>query len=287
MPDRQGWTKAIPPKRNWWQSRALVWVVGTLLVVAAVAPVVTGYHGLAGLRPLLLPFLWSAGFAVTVWALRAATWPAAVMGFLVCFILARRPVVWTGVGERPVFHPAIAALVALFVLTFVATRYGRAKKEARGVSESRKGRRASQIVANLGVAALAAAMGSYVGCIAALAEAAADTVSSEIGQAVGGPAWLITTWRRVPPGTDGGVSLAGTVAGVLAALMIVGFGGLHHALWPHGLIVFVAACAGLVFDSVLGATVERWGWVGNDSVNFASTLFAAMVAGVLGRWLST
>lgn len=275
--------KRVPVERERWQSEALVWVVGTLVVFAAVAPVVLDFHGWRGLRELALPFLFSAVFALLVWGLRAATGAAAVMGFFVCFILAGRPVVWAGASEQPVFHPAIAALVAVFVLAYAATKFGRRKKEARGLGEGRKGRRASQIVANLGVAALAAAMGSYIGCIAALAEAAADTVSSEIGQAVGGPVWLVTSWRRVPPGTDGGVSLVGTLAGVVAALVIVGFGGLHHALWPHGWVVLVAACAGLVFDSVLGATVERSGWVGNDWVNFASTLFAAVVAGVMGR----
>ncbi len=283
MPGGPGCAKTIPAGRDRWQARALAWTVGAVLTAAAIAPVVTGYRGLAGLRPVLAPLLWSAAFAVAVWALRAATGPAAAMGFLVCFILARRPVVWPGVSARPVFHPAIPALVAVFVLTFAATRYGRARKEARRLSEDRRGRRAAQIVANLGVAALAAAMGSYTGCIAALAEAAADTVSSEIGQAVGGTAWLVTSWRRVPAGTDGGVSLVGSVAGVMAAAVVVGFGALHHALWPYGLAVFGAACAGLVFDSLLGATVERRGWMGNDWVNFASTLFAAVAACALAR----
>jgi uncharacterized membrane protein len=40
----------------------------------------------------------------------------------------------------------------------------------------------------------------------------------------------------------------------------------------------VAACSGLFFDSLLGATLERRGWLGNDLVNFASTLFASAVA---------
>jgi uncharacterized protein (TIGR00297 family) len=213
-----------------------------------------------------------------VWALRAATMPASAMGFLVCFILSQSPVVWTGFAAYPSTHPAIPALVALFVLSFAATKYGWSKKEARGLGEQRGGRRASQIVANLGVAALCAAMGEYDGCIAALAESAADTVSSEIGQAVGGPAWLITMLRRVPPGTDGGVSVAGTIAGIAAAGVIVTMGALHHSLWPDKAPVLVAACAGLFFDSLLGATVERWGWMGNDLVNFTSTLFAAGVA---------
>lgn len=268
----------IPSRRDRWQSHTLAWVVGVLLAVAAVAPVALAFHGVAGLKPLLPSFLWSAAFALLVWLLRAATSAAAAMGFLVCFILSQEPLVWTVSPALPVFHPAIPALVAVFVLAYAATRFGRARKEARGLGERPRGRSASQIVANLGVAALAAAMGSYVACIAALAEAAADTVSSELGQAIGGPARLVTTWRRVPPGTDGGVSLVGTLAGVAAAAAVVMVGALHHALWPHKAAVFIAACAGLLFDSLLGATVERRGWMGNDWVNFASTLFAAAVA---------
>lgn len=276
------WRKAIPQGRDRMQSRVLVWVVGALLVAAAGVPAAGAIRLGYPIWPLGMPFLLSFGFAVLVWALRAATAPAAVMGFLVCFIMACSPIVWTGFAVYPVLHPvlnpAIAALIVLFVLSFAATKYGRSKKAPRGLGEARRGRRASQIVANLGVAALFAAVGEYAGCIAALAEAAADTVSSEIGQAVGGPAWLVTSLRRVPAGTDGGVSFVGTVAGVAAAAVVVAIGALHHALGPAIAPVFVAACAGLFFDSLLGATVERWGWVGNDLVNFASTLFAAGVA---------
>jgi uncharacterized protein (TIGR00297 family) len=88
---------------------------------------------------------------------------------------------------------------------------------------------------------------------------------------------MLTTFRRVPAGRDGGVSLAGTVAGVAGASLVVAAGSLHHALWPDKAVVFGAACMGLFFDSVLGATVERRGWLGNDLVNFASTLFAAVL----------
>jgi len=271
------WNKAIPFQRDCLQSRVLVWGVGALLALATLAPVVRALRLGDSIWPLWIPFLLSLGFAVLVWILRAATAPAAAMGFLVCFILSQSPTVWT-IFSAPIFHPAIPALVTLFVLTFAATKVGRLKKEARGLAEARSGRRASQIVANLGVAALCAAIGEYGGCIAALAEAAADTVSSEIGQALGGPAWLVTSASRVPAGTDGGVSVAGTLAGIAAAGAIVAMGSLHHALWPHKATVFVAAIIDLFFDSLLGATVERRGWLGNDLVNFASTLVAAVLA---------
>ena len=259
------------------QSAMLVWAVAPLLALGAVwPPADAAVRGLS-LRPWLAPLLVSAGFALLVWVLRAATRPAAAIGLVICMVLAEPRQAGAGVNAA-----ALAALVALFVLTFAATRFGRAKKELRKLAERRSGRRASQIVANLGVAALCASMGWHGGCIAALAEAAADTVSSEVGLAVGGRAWMITTGRRVSAGTDGGVSFAGTVAGVLAASVVAGAGGIYGALGaPQASMVFAAACAGLVFDSVLGATAERRGWMGNDLVNFCSTLFAAVIVGLM------
>lgn len=265
--------KSISPKRDREQSAALVWVVTPLLAMGAVYPAFhAAAHG-SSLRPWLTPLLLSVGFAAVVWALKAATRPAAAIGLLVCMALSQP----RHAGAR--FHSsALLALVVLFVLTFLATRFGRKKKESQRLAERRSGRRASQIVANLGLAALCGSLGWYAGCIAALAEAAADTVSSEIGQAVGGQTWMITTGRRVATGTDGGMSIAGTVAGIAAAALVVAVGTSPHALWPNSLLIFVAACAGLLFDSVLGATVERRGWLGNDLVNFSSTLFAALIA---------
>ncbi|MBB5339224.1 DUF92 domain-containing protein [Tunturiibacter gelidoferens] len=279
------WTKAIPRARDWRQSGWLVWVMVPLLVLGG------AWSGLSAVaagsvRSLLFPVVFSVGFAGLVWMLRSATLPAAGVGLLVCLISAL-VVVRVPIGSGVFARPALSALITLFVLTFAATRFGRRRKEARGLAEARSGRRASQVVANLGVAALCAAMGRYSvgwygGCLAALAEATADTVSSEVGQALGGPTWLITKLRRVQAGRDGGVSLAGSLSGVVGAGLVVLVGSRGFASWTDAGVVFAAACAGLVFDSVLGATVEEWGWVGNDLVNFLSTLFAA---GLAWLWL--
>jgi uncharacterized membrane protein len=43
-------------------------------------------------------------------------------------------------------------------------------------------------------------------------------------------------------------------------------------------LIAVAGVAGMLFDSVLGATLENRGTMGNDSVNFVSTVFAADLA---------
>lgn len=231
------------------------------------------------LWPLAMPLILSAAFAGVVYLVRAATLGATAMGFLICFILAQSPLVWSRYIPDRGPHRLIGALLTVFILTFAATRFKRRQKEIHGLSEPRRGRSASQIVANLGVAGLFAAAGRYDGCIAALAEAAADTVSSEIGQALGVPARLITTGCRVPSGTDGGITLPGTLAGLVAAAIVVAAGAtLRHPLWPTQFGLWVAAAVGLFFDSVLGATLERRGWLGNDWVNFSSTLLAALLA---------
>jgi len=97
---------------------------------------------------------------------------------------------------------------------------------------------------------------------------------------------MITTLRAVDAGTDGAISLAGTLAGVVAAGIVAGIG-----TWAMrgSLGVFWVSCAGgvfgLLFDSLLGATLERRGWLNNDAVNFLSTASAAGFAlGLLVFW---
>jgi uncharacterized protein (TIGR00297 family) len=87
--------------------------------------------------------------------------------------------------------------------------------------------------------------------------------------------------RRVESGTDGAITLLGSGAGIVAGALVAGAG-----VWAlrlrilDGVIAAVAGICGLFFDSLLGATVERRGWVGNDLVNFSSTIFAAVVAAI-------
>ncbi len=222
----------------------------------------------------------SLALALLVFLVRAATPPAALTGGVITAVLTLGSFSW--------YHSALPALLALFVLTFTATRFGRGQKQRLGVAEDKRGRNAAQVAANLGIAGLGAAQALghpmprtwyAVAVVAALAEATADTLSSELGEVLGGPPLLITTLRRVAPGTDGAISLAGTVAGTSGAVMVVlvaaytlclGFGDAFSA----GL----GAVGGLFVDSLLGATAERLGWLNNDAVNFLSTFAAALIA---------
>jgi uncharacterized protein (TIGR00297 family) len=179
--------------------------------------------------------------------------------------------------------------MALFVLTFAATKAGKAKKVGFGTVESRRGRNAAQVIANLGAAGLTSALGFFVYdflyrgagvmVLGALAEATADTVSSEIGTAFGGRPFLVTTFRRVEPGTDGAISLLGTLAGCVGAGLVVAVGVWSMDLsLREGVAAFAGGVVGLCFDSLLGATLERRGWIGNDWVNLSSTVVGALAA---------
>jgi uncharacterized protein (TIGR00297 family) len=246
--------------------------------------------GLIFLKALIV----SATFGGVVLALRAATPAAAICGAMVCLLITAG----TARADGMPFASGLSPLMMLFVLTFVSTRLGRAKKTKAGLAESRKGRNAAQILANLGAAGLVvpvmaesfiprfALIIAPVLVLAALCEATADTVSSEIGQAFGGQPLLLTTLRRVEPGTDGAVSLLGTAAGILAAGVVAATGFWAMRMTPAGAgIALSGGIAGLIFDSLLGATVERKGWLGNDLVNFSSTVFAVGIAlGLLVVW---
>jgi uncharacterized protein (TIGR00297 family) len=277
--------KPVPASRDRKQSDLLTGAVGFLLIIK-LAVESWRLHGIGPFhKSFYAACVFSLLFAFFVWVVRSATAPAAAMGGVICMDLLLR--------QRDGFdaqNSAIVSLILLFILTFAATRFGRSRKESLGVAERRTGRRASQVIANLGAAGLLAATGSQgtaistlglAACVAALAEATADTVSSEIGQALAGTRFgatiLITSGRAVPPGTDGGISLAGTFAGILAAALVVMVSPFAYTFGP-ALCIFSGALAGLIFDSVLGATVERKGWLNNDLVNFASTLLAAAVA---------
>lgn len=179
-------------------------------------------------------------------------------------------------------------LLAFFVLGSMATRLGYATKAARGIAERRGGARSwREAVANTLAGAFCSILvitthyesAFLVALIAAFSEAAGDTVSSEIGQWLSGRAYLITTFRPVPAGEDGGMSLAGTTAGVLASTLIVALGFALRLVSPAGAAMALAAgVAGNLVDSLLGATLERRGLVTNGIVNFAGTSFAAALA---------
>ena len=189
----------------------------------------------------------------------------------------------------------------LVLVTFIlagssATRLGWVRKSRLGTAEPRGGRRRfANAIANGGVAALCALFALatphremfVLAFVCSLAAATADTLESEIGSLWGHPTVLITTLQPVPPGTDGGVSLTGTLAGLAGASLIAA------VAWAGGLLAarLLVPVAGLgllatLGESVAGATLERSGLVDNHGINLLNTLCAALAGALLARTMA-
>ncbi|HUQ49403.1 MAG TPA: DUF92 domain-containing protein [Terriglobales bacterium] len=227
---------------------------------------------------VLVPLL----FAIAGWALRGVSITGAIAGGILAFIF------YSAAGWK-----MFALLFVVFCLTWLATRAGRKNKMSLGLAESKKGRSASQVASNLIVTACALVFldgilgvsAALVLATAALAEAAADTVSSEIGQAYAGLTYLITNLQPVSPGTNGGLSLIGTGAGMISAAL-VSWAAYYLVLGRSSFwLCVIAAVSGMMMDSLLGATLERKQLLKNDSVNFFGTLSAAAIAWLLAPLL--
>ncbi|MFH1485253.1 MAG: DUF92 domain-containing protein [Chloroflexota bacterium] len=155
-------------------------------------------------------------------------------------------------------------------------------------------------------------LAAFLGTLAAVT---ADTWGTELGVLSRVPPRLVTTWRKVPPGTSGAVSALGTAVSFLGALFIgvvaaasLGMEGrLQWTVLSWVIPVsLVGGMAGAWVDSLLGATIQaRFNcgrckkmtekrvhgcgeatklvggirWIGNDWVNFVSS-FAGCLAGL-------
>jgi uncharacterized protein (TIGR00297 family) len=177
----------------------------------------------------------------------------------------------------------------------IATRFRKARKEAMGKAEEKGGRRGvANVLANVSVpafCALAAGLGPHGGALrlaaaAALATALMDTVGTEVGQAIASPTVLLPDFRRVPPGTDGAVSVAGTLAG-LAAAGLLAWIGVRTLVFTGaaGVAVVLAALLGTVLESLLGRAGSPWRVSNGHVLNFVNTLAGAAAAPPLAALL--
>jgi uncharacterized protein (TIGR00297 family) len=120
-----------------------------------------------------------------------------------------------------------------------------------------------------------------LGYVVSLATKLSDTFASEIGKAYGKRTFLITTFKPVPRGTEGAVSLEGTLAGVGGSLIMLGAGVLLGQI-PLGAVLIgtVAAFVATNIESVLGATLQndKFTWATNEFINFLNTLIGAGLA---------
>jgi len=219
----------------------------------------------------------NAGFAVVGFLAGTVTIAGAAAGFIIGVA------VFAGTA-----WPGWIILFATFLAAAVTTRIGHRKKTTLGIAEERGGRRgAGNAIANTGLAAFAAliAIGvvradlARLAMVAALVTAASDTVASEIGKAFGRTTWLVTTFRRVRPGTSGAISLEGTAAGIVSAALLATI-AVWLGLIPSQSIGIVAgaATAASLAEGAMGATLEERGVLNNDALNFVNALIGAGLA---------
>jgi uncharacterized protein (TIGR00297 family) len=226
---------------------------------------------------LLIAFLVTAAFAALAYALGMVSRSGALGGLLVGTI------VYACLGLRGF------AVLALFVIGgSLLTRLGYRSKRRAGTAQEHGGRRgARNALANCAVAVVCAILARATDSdlfttafVASLGAAFADTSESEVGQLLSRAPRLITTLRKVPSGTDGAISLPGTIAGItaacLTAILALALGLLESP--TTALLVALAAFLGTVADSLIGARFPR---IGNETTNVICTLVAATLAPIL------
>jgi uncharacterized protein (TIGR00297 family) len=224
----------------------------------------------------LLAIILISGIVCSVWFKKLTFWGALAGG--VCALL-----VFAGAG-----FTGIAMMTAFFVAGTAATSWKAAdKKKLETTNKEHAGRKASQVFANAGVAAgagaLAIVLPQYaavcsIAIAASFSSATADTLASELGTVYGKRFFNIITCKPDQRGLDGVVSLEGTLLGMLGSLLVALINFMGVGIFWHIAILLVAGTAGNLSDSVLGAALERKGWLKNDAVNFLNTLIAALIA---------
>lgn len=180
-------------------------------------------------------------------------------------------------------------LLLFYILGSAVTKYRYDIKLERGIAEQAGGARGYANVFGNSMAPLFFGM-QYgvtgnpvfaVAFVASIATALADTMASEIGKAEE-KVYLITDFKRVEAGVSGGVSVKGELAvlvgSVITSLLALSLGILDGYT---AIIAAVSAFIGVHIDSVLGATLEKWGYLTNSGVNFLSTLFAGIICYII------
>lgn len=229
-----------------------------------------------GLNTVLVPIAW---FAPKKLLTPAGLFHAWVLGVLIWGTLG-----WQG----------YLVVMFYFLVGSGVTRIGMAQKEAEGIAEKRSGARGPENVWGSALTGTLCALGTLIvgvpyrsllllGYVASLSTKLSDTTASEVGKAYGKQTFLITTLQPVARGTEGAVSLEGTLAGIVGSLAIAMVG------WGVGLIdltgvafCVLAAFIGTNLESVIGATLQsKFDWMTNEVVNIFNTLIGAIAAVLL------
>ena len=238
-------------------------------------------YDIAGWNPWLVAMGLNLGLGLVGWTLVSRL--LTPMGLLHAWILG--VLIWGTLGWQ-----GYVVVLFYFLVGSGVTRIGMAQKEAAGIAENRSGARGPENVWGSAAAGTLCALMTLVapdslsllalGYVASFSTKLSDTTASEVGKAYGQRTFLITTLKPVPRGTEGAVSLEGTLAGMVASVVIALLGGAVGLITPVGvgLCVFAALVATTI-ESLIGATLQsRFNWLTNEVVNGINTAIGATVA---------
>lgn len=266
----------------------------TVPLAAAAALVIGGVEPTLpyAIWPQTIPWLIVNGvLAIAGYYARSVSFSGAIGGWFLGTILI------LGAG-----WPMYVALLTFFIIGTAATKLGYQRKAKLGLAQEGGGRRGfSHAFSNVGVAAICAIAVSrlsrvdasplewmtlaYLMGIASLATAAADTTASEIGQLIGRRAFLPLTLKRVPVGTEGAISIEGTLAGLVAGFVVALAAvtsmqyGLELSVTPLAIpLVTASAFLGSYLESIAGSwNRKRISPVPNGVLNFFNTAAGALL----------
>lgn len=181
-----------------------------------------------------------------------------------------------------------------FLVGSAVTRIGMKEKEAAGIAEKRSGARGPENVWGSALTGAICALATLfvdehygslllLAYVASFATKLSDTTASEVGKAYGNRTFLITTLQPVARGTEGAVSLEGTLAGIIASVAIAFLGrGIGLIDLTGVLFCVIAAFIATNLESVIGATLQsKVDWMTNEVVNFINTTIGAISAVIL------
>ncbi|HEY0897270.1 MAG TPA: DUF92 domain-containing protein [Sphingobacteriaceae bacterium] len=178
-------------------------------------------------------------------------------------------------------------MTVFFVLGTAATGWRRKEKERLAGIQDSGPRTALQVMANAGIGAILATATlvlpdfrhyAVLMLAAAFSSAASDTLSSELGTVYGRRFFHILTLRPAIRGNNGVVSIEGTLWGIAGSVIVAGIYSCMEGWGPDLWRIVLAGTIGNLSDSVLGASLENKGRIGNDAVNFLNTLIGALAA---------
>ncbi|KAK1353939.1 Protein VTE6, chloroplastic [Heracleum sosnowskyi] len=246
--------------------------------------------------------------AIQLFKTSPPTWRSALFSNLIIFSIGS-PLLVSGLSLNGIaaafllgsltwraFGPSALFLVAtFFVLGTAATKVKMVQKEAQGVAEKRKGRRGpGSVIGSSAAGCVCAFLSIYgvggraffqlckLGFVASFCTKLSDTVSSEIGKAYGNTAYLVTTFKVVPKGTEGAVSAEGTFAGFLASIFLVCTAVLIGEInVPEAVICVLASQIANLGESFIGAALqekEGFQWLNNDIANVINISIGSSLA---------